>query len=306
MAKYSSHQRMMLNDSANTARSAANSARSAKNAEASLDALAQSALSQQYATAAMLRIQDDIAAAEATNNRIQLERLRTEQQHLRIQQEEQERSRAEEAKRDRQAFAMWRQTPDGQAFVEWYGPAKSLVDEIYGNDKAWREEVDAVKQEWRSARRDKVAFATHDPGPEHAKTAKSLFIGAGVCALIWMICLAAGVIGLINGLFILGALAFAGAGVWRTVTSDMPQRRAALHELTTQGRAELCFDPMSDTEIPSWGVGDPTSYANRIERFYLSAVTEHPAAVALPQLTGYAFVDPSTLTSGRLRNFLPA
>ena len=299
MAKYSSYQRMMLHDSAKTARSAANT-------EAAMNALAQASVGQQYAQAEMLRLQHQIASAEAANNRVQLERLRTERENLRIQQQEHERSRAEEAKRDRQAFAMWRQTPDGQAFSEWFGPAQALVEEIRSNDAAWRNEVDSIKREWRTARQDKVSFATHDPGPENARTAKSLFIGAGVCGVLWIICVAAGVVGLINGLFILGALGFVGAGVWRTVKTDKPERRVALQELSAEGRAELGFDPMSDTDIPAWGLGDPTSYADQIEHFYLNAVTEHPAAGQLPRLTGYTFVDPSTLTSERLRNFLPA
>lgn len=304
MARYSPYQRGMLTSAARTERSAAQTAKHAADTEAHLGNLNNTMAGVAMMNGEMLRIQNQLAAATAARNQLLVEQLQTQKRQLELTQQEASRRSQEETKRDRQAFAMWRQTPDGQAFAEWYPRAKAQVDEIYANETAWQSEVATIKSEWQAANAGPVKFALTDPSERNAEQAKVLFIGAGVCFVAWFISLAAGVVGLLNGVFLIGILAFAGAGIWRKVNSDQQERDRVRQDLVTSGIHELGFDPLSDA-APPWSSTDAVSYARRLEAFYVDAYTSHPPATTLPALESYEFVDPSTLQSARLQQILP-
>lgn len=301
MARYSAYQRSMMSDAARTRRSSANT-------ESAIQALSADAARANAVNANLLHAQNmlsaDIARATEENNRLQLERLEIERHRLKIQEQEAVARREEEAKRDEQAFAMWIQTPNGKAFVDWYLIADAQIDEIHANDRNWRDIVDALKKDWKDTRREQVEFATFDPTERNKETAKYLFIGAGVCAALWMIFLAIGIIGAINAIWIVGALALAAAGIWRRISTDKPARQAAFNDLAAHGAAELGFNPLGD-EVPPWATTDVLAYSERLARFAIDAYTSHPSAQALPQLFPYTFVDRSTVIPGALKEMLP-
>ncbi|WOC12637.1 hypothetical protein [Gordonia sp. MP11Mi] len=308
MAGYSPYQRMMLSDSA---KSLAAHRRTAQHSSAIEQHLSYSRLESHLANSAILDMnseilekQNEIAAATRANNALLAQQLGVQVEQLKLQKQEAERRAEEEAKRDRQAFAIWRQTPDGQSFTAWYGRAVAVAEEIEANDKHWRGAVEAIKSEWKSTRREQVEFAVFNPDERNAAIAKRLFTGAGVCVSLWIIFLLAGVIGLVNLIFILGALGFAGAGVWRFFSSDKPQRTATLVSLRAQGTDELGFDPMSE-EVPPWSTTDCVAYARQIRLYCQDAYRTHPSASSLPEISQYRFVDPASIKSPALKQLLP-
>ncbi|MCF8609437.1 hypothetical protein L5G28_04585 [Gordonia sp. HY285] len=308
MPKYSHYQRSMLADSARATAAAKQTAAAAKQTaavtERQLRTLETQSQAAALANAEMIRVQSEIARATAANNQLLVRQLEIQRDQLQLQREEAVRRGQEEDKRDRQAFAIWRQTPDGEAFTAWYGRAAAMAEEIEANDKHWRDAVEAIKSEWKSPRREQIEFATFNPDERNATIAKRFFIGAGVCAALWIVFVAAGVIGMVNLVFILGALGLAGAGVWRFFSSDKPQRAAALMSLRTQGTGELGFDPMSD-EVPAWSTTDAAAYARQIRVYSLDAYRTHPPANSLPTLSQYQFVNSASIKSPALKQLLP-
>lgn len=296
MTKYNGYQRAMMGDAARTARSAANTERHLRDLSSSMASSVMNA----EAHYTQMAIQADIARATEANNRLRVQQLQLQRQQLEEQQNETNRRRQEELKRDHQAFAMWRQTEDGKAFVDWYVAAKDQADAIAAFDGRWRDEADAVKAEWASARQTEVDAAFDDPRERNAERSNLYFIAAGACFLAWVVSLAMDVVGLINGLFILGILVFGVAGIRARIDRGRTSRGASQVALREQGAEELGFDPFSD-EVPAWGLGDPVRYAHDLIAFYTAAYTQHPPASTLPQLQPVQFVTPDTIRCDQLR-----
>lgn len=297
MANFSSYQRAMMGDAARTAHSAANT-------ELHLRDLACSSAVNTELQYAQTVLQADIARATRENNRMLAEQLRMQKQQLEEQQNEYERRHREELKRDQQAFAMWRQTEDGKAFVEWFARSKEQTDAIIATEQRWRVEVDAVKADWLDARRAEVDEAFDDPRQRNAERSNMLFIGAGACFVAWIVSMGMDVVGLVNAVLIMGMLVFCVYGVAARIDQGLAAREASQAELRELGTAELGFDPF-DGAGPSWAQGDAVGYAHDIISYRSAAYTQHPPASALPPLQTVQFVDPQTIRCERLRQLLP-
>lgn len=346
MARYSPYQRAMLRDSASslaaTRRMEKHSSRMEQHSSAiekHLYSARQEAAAANHAilrmNSAILAKQDEIAAATRANNGLLAQQLSVQVEQLKLQKQEAERRAQEEAKRDRQAFAIWRQTPDGQAFVQWYAQMNALDEYVRTNDESWRAEVNTVKAQWRRDFAPPVAPRLADPDDiptarDYGAAPAALFGSAAVLFVVYLIVLGAGVTGAAIAVILLLILGCIGGGIATKVDQRRSQREAQQAHtrwlstpLTPEQQAErhaydvahaaykqkalddLGFDPLSDY-VPPWTTfNDPFGYIARLHQFATDAFVSHPAESSLPELAEIDLVDRDQFRSPELRSWFP-
>lgn len=97
-------------------------------------------------SASQVALQSQIRAAQQAGNQIALAQLQVQQQQLQAQilslegqKQQLEQEAQHQARRDMQAFAQWRQTPDGREFVKWALDAEITIDRIKAREQRWRQ-----------------------------------------------------------------------------------------------------------------------------------------------------------------------
>jgi hypothetical protein len=215
----------------------------------------------------------------------------------------------EQLRRDRQAWALWRQTQDGRAFISWADTTFDLVAWIGGVEAAWEEawaealaEIPAVERQAHRARR----WIPRTRGQRRGKTLRD--VGTGVAAA-----------GLLLGLIVSPFWdAAAAVGVGLTAyglaaghDGDWTARNKAEGRRQSESRAErFGFDPLAepDRRPPSWAAGrepgEVIDYASALLDSIVSGFTEHPAPEDLPQAVAPRPADPAQFRVRPLQNVL--
>lgn len=190
-------------------------------------------------------------------------------------------------KHDRQAFAIWRQTSDGQFFTDWVTRAFTITTWIADVDERWH-------QRWQELLDDTITAeerAAYDTGIWIPRTRRhtvlrylrdtavvTTLVGLVVAALLgpaWLALAAAGAVA--AGYSIYSARDTA----WESLN------RAAARQSRAQRVERFGFDPLDepDRPAPRWSVEpNPIGYVVTLQTAATTAFESHPRPDALPEL----------------------
>lgn len=210
-------------------------------------------------------------------------------------------------------FAMWLQSPDGQAYAIWRSSALKLVEELARRDrlwlKAWQDEIDS-----KISAREKVAVAadqyTDMPTPVMVQNRFR-----GVVAVVLLVAAVALYGAWENGRFWLFAMsslvlsAASGVMVWMLLFRDFDylEREAGASSRLRKRRLEhFGVDPIDGRGVmPSWSRERAhVAQFEAIKRVLISADVEFPSAGQLPSIELPPLVDPKTVALASHRNLL--
>lgn len=189
-------------------------------------------------------------------------------------------------KHDRQAFAIWRQTSDGQFFTDWVTRAYTITTWIADIDERWhqhwQEILDTITAEERTAH----ATGIWVPRTRRHTLLRYLRDAAVVIALAGLVLTALlGPVWL--ALAVAGAVA-AGYSIYsaRDTTWETLNRAAARH--SREQRVErFGFDPLDepDRSAPRWSIEpNPIGYVVTLQTAATTGFETHPRPDALPEL----------------------
>lgn len=192
---------------------------------------------------------------------------------------------ADSLKRDRQAFAVWRQTNDGRHFADWVQRTFTITTWIAEVDQrwnsTWQEALNSISAE------ERTAYSTGVWTPRPARhTALRYLRDASVIVLL---------AGVVTGFVLNPAwFAVAAAGAIAAVYSMYSARDASWEQQnneiarTARNRrsTRFGFDPLDEPNrpAPEWSAEhNPVGYAVNLQTVALDAFETHPRPETLPE-----------------------
>ncbi|GAB20523.1 hypothetical protein GOEFS_119_00130 [Gordonia effusa NBRC 100432] len=229
---------------------------------------------------------DQLRRARAANDHVAAHQIAVVRSELQYERSEFTRHAFEDLKHDQHAFALWRQTSDGQYFIEWTQRAYTVMSFIA-----------TVTEKWESGWR--AALATIPVAEREAHRTKQWVVRPRrhhlmrhlLSASIAVTAVAA-VLGVVMGpaWFLVAALGAATCGYALLAGRDAAWVRtnAATGEFQRDQRVQrFGFDPLDapDMPAPNWSTThpDPLGYAESLHSAVLDGFTTHPSPAVLPE-----------------------
>lgn len=196
--------------------------------------------------------------------------------------------------RDRHAFSLWRQTADGQYFVDWVHRAFTITTWIASADERWCAAWHQLESSITEPERTAYATNLWVPRPRRYHWLRGLRDIAAVLIVTGIVLSV-----LLNPIWCALAIGAAVACLYAVIAArdtSWEQRNTAVAAHAKRAREQrFGFDPLDDpARKPSWAtMPDPFGYAADLQEIAVDAFVSHPRPDALPEPVYPTLADPS-------------
>ncbi len=232
--------------------------------------------------------------AHAHNDRLSAQMLAVQLNQWEHQRTLAARQSADALLRDRQAFSLWRQTADGQFFVDWVQRAFTITTWIASADERWRAAWQHLEDSIPESERTAYATKLWVPRPRRYHWLRGLRDSTAILAMTGLVLSV-----LLSPIWCALTVGAAAACLYAVIAArdtswERRNTAAALHAKRTR-EARFGFDPLEEpARTPSWAtMPDPFGYAVDLQEIAVDAFVSHPRPGSLPEPVYPTVADPS-------------